>query len=58
MSQQKGQLRMHAAGLWTHGNYHCDASAAVTALNVSTHYCQLTLTDTPTMRGSLYTAAM
>ncbi|MBB4592938.1 hypothetical protein FHR61_000616 [Xanthomonas arboricola] len=49
---------MHAAGLWTHGNYHCDASAAVTALTMSTHHCQLTLTDTPTMRGSLYTAAM
>lgn len=49
---------MHAAGLWTHGNYHYDASAAVTALKVSTHHCQLTLTDTPTMRGSLYTAAM
>ncbi len=53
VTQHEGQLRMHAAGLPTCRKHHCGADAAVTAIRRSTRHCQLTLTDTPTTRGSL-----
>lgn len=43
---------MYAAGLDPHTKHHCGADAAVTAVNRSPYDCQLTLSDTPTTRGS------